>query len=768
MVGNNNNTSESCTSDDNYINISSPYKSSTISSSSIDDTKTNNNKNTPSLKALEKKVGNSTSKSTTTQQLLAAAAGLADDNNNNNNNNNTIKPHSNDVLSGRGGRINSHPGNIQYRKLVESYKHTYLNPQTKKMEKSRIASKIVEQIREIGGRFLKEEEIVMDEEGGANGKSGIDNGGGGDYSKGSSDTKKRKQRQKCWVDIGDERACQKVGQALRESAPEIRNSFITKTASSSLSSSSLLSSSPTSKDEMGLPEIIAKVTAASPERRNKGIMGGFMGKRRALPMKKRKSSSDTTSSVQDMENDRRILELASKNAKRMSECDLEVYNTIQHSKNINNSMDDVNNSIQLQGQKKLVPQLNDVLIQGKTKSSSPTGTTSSIFFNHIGNRRLRVLVEANLTNYFNELTSYEQWISWGASASVEGSEMMSTKNQCSVVQSIIESSPTLGRFLIQTRDDDDDSNDDDGGGGGGGDKYSLSEEGKEGDKHSQLHPATSEANEAVDNNYFRGMNWKLATPDETIDKVHSYFVAAGRYHVKQNVALMMLLEEQEEEDDGLVMSQQQQQKKRIMVQNSLEGNEEDANVVTENTAAERYSPYIFKDTPTSSSCPMAALVGAVQTMRDSFDATTSSQDQGWKNKMKKRKRSSGSNLVHPASSSHDSSENGIVLPLMISEPHTKLSSPSNVQPTRDKSIEEFYVPTATRRCPSINNTSLPDTYTLTCPSKIKIFRFLPMKRFFLEENDMEPNSNAYLIPSNYVSWWSFYFLLLKYSKSKHL
>ena len=102
------------------------------------------------------------------------------------------------------------------------------------------------------------------------------------------------------------------------------------------------------------------------------------------------------------------------------------------------------------------------------------------------------------------------------------------------------------------------------------------------------------------------------------------------------------------------------------------------------------------------------------------------------------------------------------------EPHSKLSSPSNVQPTRDKSIEEFYVPTATRRCPSINNTSLPDTYTLTCPSKIKIFRFLPMKRFFLEENDMEPNSNAYLIPSNYVSWWSFYFLLLKYSKSKHL
>jgi len=223
-------------------------------------------------------------------------------------------------------------------------------------------------------------------------------------------------------------------------------------------------------------------------------------------------------------------------------------------------------------------------------------------------------------------------------------------------------------------------------------------------------------------------------------------------------------EEEEEEEEGLEMSQQQQQK-RTMVQHSLEGNEEDDNVVTKKAVAERNVPYISKDTPTSSSSPMAALVGAMQTMQEaasmsSFHVTNSSQDQGWNSKMKKRKRSSLSNLVHPACSyrpsSHDSRENGVVLPMTISEPHAKLSLlKNNFQPTRDKSIEECYAPTASRRRFAGNNTSLLDTYTLTCPSNIKIFRFLPMKRFFLEENGMQPNPNAYLVPSNYVSRRSF-------------
>ncbi|EJK64748.1 hypothetical protein THAOC_14486, partial [Thalassiosira oceanica] len=43
-------------------------------------------------------------------------------------------PHANDVLSGRGGRINSHSGNVRFRELVDSLKREYLDPRTKKIE----------------------------------------------------------------------------------------------------------------------------------------------------------------------------------------------------------------------------------------------------------------------------------------------------------------------------------------------------------------------------------------------------------------------------------------------------------------------------------------------------------------------------------------------------------------------------------------------------------------------------------------------------------
>mmetsp|Transcript_27875 Transcript_27875/g.52537 ORF Transcript_27875/g.52537 Transcript_27875/m.52537 type:complete len:966 (-) Transcript_27875:599-3496(-) len=98
-------------------------------------------------------------------------------------------PHAHDVLSGRGGRINSHPGNIRFREMVDAYKREYLDPRTKKVEKARIAARIVNTIRTLDpkGKFLKEDP-----------HTGL------------------------WVEIGDERAWKKAGQALRESAPEIR------------------------------------------------------------------------------------------------------------------------------------------------------------------------------------------------------------------------------------------------------------------------------------------------------------------------------------------------------------------------------------------------------------------------------------------------------------------------------------------------------------------------------------------------------------------
>lgn len=115
-----------------------------------------------------------------------------------------------DVLCGRGGATNSHSGNRAFRSLVKKYQDGYLK--AKKPDKPAVASVIVELIRKQGGRFLRRYERAAP------------NG------------------QVLWVDIGDDRAREKVRcsvgenpwhhhlltqflqtcQALRENAPEIR------------------------------------------------------------------------------------------------------------------------------------------------------------------------------------------------------------------------------------------------------------------------------------------------------------------------------------------------------------------------------------------------------------------------------------------------------------------------------------------------------------------------------------------------------------------
>ena len=101
-----------------------------------------------------------------------------------------VDPNKNDVLCGRGGRINSHAGNIRFRDIITANKKDYLAPSTKKLEKAHIAAKIVYDIRGLdpAGRFLKEDR-----------DTGL------------------------WFDIGDAKAIKKTGQALREDAPDIRN-----------------------------------------------------------------------------------------------------------------------------------------------------------------------------------------------------------------------------------------------------------------------------------------------------------------------------------------------------------------------------------------------------------------------------------------------------------------------------------------------------------------------------------------------------------------
>lgn len=97
------------------------------------------------------------------------------------------EPHDNDVLYGRGGGTNHHPGNKRYRKLVESRKSDYIN--SKRLDKPLVALEIIREWRgqDPPGRFLK-----LDDEAGY------------------------------WHDVGDKKAREKTSQALREKTPQIK------------------------------------------------------------------------------------------------------------------------------------------------------------------------------------------------------------------------------------------------------------------------------------------------------------------------------------------------------------------------------------------------------------------------------------------------------------------------------------------------------------------------------------------------------------------
>jgi len=88
----------------------------------------------------------------------------------------------NDVLCGRGGAISNYSGNTHLRTCVAEQKGEYLRC-IKKIEKACICAELVAKIRSLNppGRFLEKDET-----------------------------------EKCWREIGDERARIKVGQALRE------------------------------------------------------------------------------------------------------------------------------------------------------------------------------------------------------------------------------------------------------------------------------------------------------------------------------------------------------------------------------------------------------------------------------------------------------------------------------------------------------------------------------------------------------------------------
>ncbi|KAL3802274.1 hypothetical protein ACHAWO_013179 [Cyclotella atomus] len=99
-------------------------------------------------------------------------------------------PH--DILCGRGGGTNAHPGNIKFRKLVAAHKLRYLA--ASKSDKPSVAREVVKEWRSLNppGRFLAK----MDE------NNGNEDGNG--------------DQPVVWYDVGDKKAREKASQCLRE------------------------------------------------------------------------------------------------------------------------------------------------------------------------------------------------------------------------------------------------------------------------------------------------------------------------------------------------------------------------------------------------------------------------------------------------------------------------------------------------------------------------------------------------------------------------
>eukprot|EP00529_Nitzschia_sp_RCC80_P018858 CAMPEP_0113468778 /NCGR_PEP_ID=MMETSP0014_2-20120614/15539_1 /TAXON_ID=2857 /ORGANISM="Nitzschia sp." /LENGTH=515 /DNA_ID=CAMNT_0000361195 /DNA_START=365 /DNA_END=1912 /DNA_ORIENTATION=- /assembly_acc=CAM_ASM_000159 len=80
--------------------------------------------------------------------------------------NHIILPGKYDVLLGRGKPLQKHTGNLNYHCVVECYHEDY--ERALKLEKTKLAAKIVEQIHNQGGRFLKQDDfgswVEIDEE----------------------------------------------------------------------------------------------------------------------------------------------------------------------------------------------------------------------------------------------------------------------------------------------------------------------------------------------------------------------------------------------------------------------------------------------------------------------------------------------------------------------------------------------------------------------------------------------------------------------------
>lgn len=102
----------------------------------------------------------------------------------------TLEP--NDVVCGRGSPTSIHPGNMAFKQTIKKHEMTYLC--STRSEKPKIAMQLLDEFRARGVRFIKREHT--------------DDGGF------------------VWMEIGAQRAYEKVCQSLREGAPQLRRQMM--------------------------------------------------------------------------------------------------------------------------------------------------------------------------------------------------------------------------------------------------------------------------------------------------------------------------------------------------------------------------------------------------------------------------------------------------------------------------------------------------------------------------------------------------------------
>lgn len=108
-----------------------------------------------------------------------------------------VEPCASDVLFGRGGRTNHHPGNKKFLLETQKLYPTYLA--ALRTEKIKVSKKLVQIVKEWGGRFIKKEEEEEDES-----TASVDDG---------SNNNEKKEK---WYEVNDVDARKKASQALRE------------------------------------------------------------------------------------------------------------------------------------------------------------------------------------------------------------------------------------------------------------------------------------------------------------------------------------------------------------------------------------------------------------------------------------------------------------------------------------------------------------------------------------------------------------------------